>query len=71
MTSIYSRKDTPNFDELWSLCILEKKGLKAKDNTKTNEKSQYFVARSKKKNENFGNFEPRRKFKNNNNQPNP
>lgn len=62
MTSIYSRKDTPKFDELWSLCILEETRLKAKY---PNEKFQDFVARVKKKGK-FGKFEPCQKYHNNN-----
>lgn len=62
VTSIYSRKNTPNFDELWSLCILGETRLKAKDDTEPNEKSQAFATRLKKKKGKFGRFEARQRY---------
>lgn len=53
-TSLYSRKDTTPFDEIWVQCILEETRNKAKDDTKSNEKSQAFVVKSNKKKETFG-----------------
>lgn len=38
MTSIYSRNDTPNFDEIWYLSMLEETILKENGGTKPNEK---------------------------------
>lgn len=63
LTKIYSRKDSPNFNELWTLCILEVTRLKAKDDTESNnEKSQAFVVRSKKKIGKLGRLEPHQKY---------
>jgi len=42
----------------YGLCVLEETRLKAKDDTEHNEKSQAFIARSKKKIGRFGKFEP-------------
>jgi len=48
VTSIYSKKDTTHFDELWDQCILEESRIKANDDTESNEQSQAFIARNKK-----------------------
>jgi len=47
-TSIYSKKDATPFDELWAQCILEESRMKAKDDTKSSERSQSFIAGTNK-----------------------
>jgi len=47
-TSIYSKKDSTPFDELWAQHILEESRIKVKDDIGSNEKSQAFLARVKK-----------------------
>lgn len=55
-TSIYSKKDSNPFDELWAQCILEETGIKAKDDIGSYEQSPIFIARVKKlKKGKFGN----------------
>lgn len=61
VTSIYSRIDTPNFDKIWSLCMIKEAILKEKDDTDPNEKSQVFAAKVKKKKGKFGKFELRQR----------
>ena len=46
--SIYSKKDTTHFDELLAQRIFEESRIKEKDDIKSNEISQAFIARSKK-----------------------
>lgn len=54
-TRIYSKKDTTPFNELWAQCILEESRIKAKDDIESNERSQAFIARTKKlRKVNFG-----------------
>lgn len=47
-TSIYSKKDSTPFDELWAQCNLEETRIKAKDDIESNKQSQAFIARTKK-----------------------
>lgn len=47
-TSIYSKKDTTPFYELWAQCTLEESRIKAKDDTESNEIFKAFIARTKK-----------------------
>ena len=47
-TSIYSKKDSTPFDELWGECILDESRIKAKDEIGSDEQSQAFLARVKK-----------------------
>lgn len=53
-TSVYIRKNTTPFDELWAQCILEETRIKEKDDTKLHEKSQAFFVKYKKKKRKFG-----------------
>ena len=43
-TSIYSKKDSTPFDELWAQCILEETRIMAKDGIGSDEQSQAFLA---------------------------
>lgn len=46
--SIYFKKDSTPFDELWGQCILEETRIKAKDDIESDEQSQAFTIRIKK-----------------------
>ena len=49
VSSIYGKKETTPFNDLWSLCKIEETKLKAKNNVGSSEQTQAYVAMARKK----------------------
>lgn len=61
VSSIYEKKETTLFSELWSLCKIDETTLKAKSDVGASEQVQAFVAMARRKGE-FGKFGPQGHF---------
>jgi len=62
-SSLYGKKETTPFQDLWSLCKIEETRLKAKVDVEPNEQNQAYPAVTRRKGK-FGKFGPQKKMKN-------
>ena len=62
-SSLYGKKETTPFEDLWSLCKIEETRLKVKIDVGPSEQNQAYVAMIRRKG-NFGKFGPPKKRKN-------
>ena len=61
-SSIYGKKESIPFNEIWSLCKIEETRFKAKSDVGPSEQVQAFVAMARRKGK-FGKFGPQKKKK--------
>lgn len=59
VSSIFRKKESTPFSELWSLCKIEETRLKEKSDVRSNEQVQAFAAMAKRK-EKFRKFGPQK-----------